>query len=133
MSRIVRALRLAVVPAQLAHELTHLAAAAPWLEEWAVDLGPDAPGSRYAVHANVREGTPALAVAWMHLAPALTGLLGALVAGLAMLVGLLSTTQSPAWLLLSSALACWWAVYTRPSRDDLAGAIQALEEADDGA
>lgn len=125
-------LRLPAVPAQLCHEFAHVLAAAPWAERWEVVVGPTDADVSMDTFVEFDDEAPAWAIAWAHLAPMLTGLLGALVGGLGLVTGTVSGPRSPYELLLWSALAMAWAMYTRPSRADIDGALAALGgEADD--
>jgi len=122
--------RAARAPIEVLHELTHAAVASPWADDWQVVVGPQE--ATLSMHTVVEfdEDTPAWAEALAHLAPFLTGLLGALVAGLMLMAG--HGFGNSGWdLLVYSALGLAWALYTMPSSDDLAGARQALQEADD--
>lgn len=124
--------RAARVPVELLHELTHAAAAAPWATDWQIVVGPgEAELSMHTV-VEFRDDTPAWAEAFAHLAPFVTGLLGALVAGLMLMLGR-GIGGVTGWdLLVYSALGMAWALYTLPSRADLEGARAALEADDDG-
>lgn len=124
-SRAVRA------PVQLLHELAHAAAAAPWAERWRIVIGPrDEIGMETQV--EFRDDAPAWAIAGVYLAPFLSGLLGAGVAGLLLAVGRVEAPATGWQLLVWSALAMAWALYTWPSRSDRAGALAALGGDDDG-
>lgn len=125
--------RAPVVPVQLIHEFAHVAAAAPWAEDWEVVIGPAERDVAMDTFVEFEEDAPRLAVAFAHLAPFVSGLLGALVAGLLMMLGGVSGPRSAWDLLLWSALALAWALFTRPSGHDLEGARAAFEsqEADD--
>lgn len=124
-SRAVRA------PVQLLHELAHAAAAAPWAERWRVVIGPyDGVGMQTQV--EFRDDAPAWAIASVYLAPLLTGLLGAFVAGLLLAIGRVDAPATGWDLLVWSALAMAWVLYTWPSQRDRAGARAALGGDDDG-
>lgn len=125
--------RVPVVPVQLVHELAHVAAAAPWAEDWEVVIGPAERDVAMDTFVEFRPDAPSVAVAFAHLAPLLTGLLGALVAGLLILLGDVSGPTSARDVMLWAALAMAWALYTRPSDHDLDGAVRAFQgsEADD--
>jgi len=126
-----RALRRAsVLPIQLAHEFVHVAAAAPWADEWAVVIAPQE-GDPAMAHIVFDDGTPGLAAAFVHLAPFLAGLVGAIVGG-AVLVAEGITPAGTGDLLLWSAGAMAWVLFAKPSSTDLAGALAALQDADDG-
>jgi hypothetical protein len=112
----------------LAHEFAHVAAAAPWAESWKVVVGREAMDTRV----RFRDDAPEWAMFIAYLAPAMSGLLGALVGGLALATGVVEAPQSTWELLLWSAMAMAWAIYTRPSQTDLAGAMAVLEGDDDG-
>lgn len=124
-SRAVRA------PVQMMHELAHAAAAAPWAERWRIVIGPrDDVGM--VTQVEFRDDAPAWAVAGSYLAPLLSGLLGAAVAGLLLAVGRVDAPATGWDLLVWSALAMAWTLYSWPSRSDLAGAAAALGGDDDG-
>jgi hypothetical protein len=125
-----RALRRAsVLPIQLAHECAHVAAAAPWADEWAVVISQT--GDPAMAHIVFDDETPDVAEAFVHLAPFLAGLVGAIVAG-AVLVAEGITPAGTGDLLLWSAGAMAWVLFAKPSSTDLAGALAALQDADDG-
>lgn len=119
--------RSAAVPVQLLHELAHVAVAAPFAADWEIVVGPTATDT----FVEFRDDAPAWGVALAHLAPLLSGLLGAGIAGLVFLAGGLSGPLTAWDLLLHSTLAMAWTLYTKPSRSDVQGAIRALQGADD--
>jgi hypothetical protein len=96
---------LVMLPAVLAHELTHAGVAAPWAEVRLDRLVPPRLELEYSA------GTPVLVVVVANLAPTLIGLL-ALPVALDLVLG----TSIP---VLTYGLGVW-ALYTLPSADDLA-------------
>jgi len=131
MSRMIRrAWRPLVVPVQLVHEFAHVLAAAPWAEDWEVVIGPTDRDVAMDTFVEFQDDAPSVAIAFAHLAPFLTGLLGALVAGSLLIVGGLSGPSGAYDLLLWSAGAMAWVMYSRPSGHDLEGALRALRESD---
>jgi len=129
---ILQLLRLPLLPAQLLHEVAHVLAAAPWSQHSEVVVGPADSRAAMETIVEFEDDAPRLAIAWTYLAPAITGLVGALIGGYALMVGAVDAPRSVLELLLWSAMTMAWAIYTRPSRSDLAGAVHALEADDDG-
>lgn len=123
--------RMSVLPIQLAHEFVHVAAAAPWADEWEVVIGPQQRDVAMDTFVSFEDDAPDVAVAFAHLAPFLAGLVGAIVAG-AVLVAEGITPTGTGDLLLWSAAAMAWTLFAKPSSTDLAGALAALRGADDG-
>lgn len=119
------------LPIQLAHECAHVLAAAPWAEDWEIVVGPAESDVSMDTFVEWREDAPGWGIALAHLAPLLTGLLGMLVAGLLLASGRLPAPVTAWDLLVWSALAMAWTLYTLPSRRDLVGALEALKEGDD--
>lgn len=118
-----RAVRL---PIHLLHELTHIAAALPWATDWRLVVGPRDSDAPMDVFVEFDEDAPRVGVALTHLAPFLAGLLGALAAVAALELGLVGTPSTPRELLVYSALAMAWALYSLPSAQDRHGAREAL-------
>lgn len=110
-------IQLALWPASVAHELTHLAAGIPWTDEVAgYDVHPLRPNW---VDIDLVEDAPGWARAVVSTAPTLVGISFAGAALVLLLVGggsFPSAAASPGrWLLIGA----WWLVYTTPSRADL--------------
>jgi predicted MFS family arabinose efflux permease len=124
--------RAVCVPIQLAHEFTHVAVAAPWAERWEIVVGPQDADVAMDVFVDFEADAPTWAVVVAHLAPFLAGVLGALIGGLVLAVGGVGIETGAVDLLVWSALAMAWVLYTRPSSHDLEGARAALEGDDDG-
>lgn len=111
------------LPVQLLHELTHIAAAAPWLEDWRLVVGPTDSEDELAVDVAFAEGAPAWGIAVAYLAPMLTGLVGALTVAGSLSVGGLAPPATTLDLALWSAAGLGWFLYTAPSYADVAGAV----------
>jgi len=124
--------RVTVLPIHLLHEFVHVLAAVPWADDWEVVVGPSDRDVSMDTFVEFRDDAPSVAVAFAHLAPFLTGLLGATVAGSLLVVGHVSAPSTTYELLLWSAAAMGWTLYTRPSGHDISGALAALEADDDG-
>lgn len=124
--------RVTTVPIHLLHEFVHVLAAAPWADDWEVVVGPSERDVSMDTFVEFDDDAPSLAVAFAHLAPFLTGSIGAVVAGALLVVGHVSAPRTTYELLLWSAAAMAWALYTRPSGHDIRGALAALEADDDG-
>ena len=123
---IVRPLKLAP---KLLHEGTHLAAAAPWLQDWNIVIGPTGSESELDVYVEFVEDAPAWGIALSYLAPMLTALLGLLTVGGVVLVHGLPLTASGTDLLLWTAAAIGWTLYGLPSRRDIDGALREVRDA----
>lgn len=124
--------RAARVPVEFLHECTHVLWAVPWADQWEIVVGPAESDLSMHTVVDFDDDAPEWAIAASHLAPFVTGLLGALVAGVLMLQGDVEGPVTSWDLLVWSALAMAWVMYTRPSAGDLAGAKAALQDQDQG-
>lgn len=107
----------AVWPASIAHELTHLAVGYPWTQRvTGYDVHPMRPNW---IALDIEDSAPGWAVAITAVAPSLVGVAFAASAVVLLLAGggdFPDAAASPGrWLLI----AAWWFVYTSPSRDDI--------------
>lgn len=110
--------QLALWPASVAHELTHLAAGYVWTEQVSgYDVHPLRPNW---IALDISEAAPGWAVAITAVAPSLVGIAFAASVLVLLTVGGGSfpdaANEPGRWLLISA----WWFVYTSPSGDDLA-------------
>lgn len=110
--------QVALWPASIAHELTHLAVGYPWANRvTGYDVHPLRPNW---IAMDIKDTAPGWAVAIIAVAPSLVGV--AFAASVLILLaigggGFPEAVASPGrWLLI----AAWWFVYTSPSRDDIA-------------
>jgi hypothetical protein len=111
-------------PVRLLHEVTHVAAAIPWADDWAVLIGRD------GAHAHIEwaDGAPDWAAVVSSYAPAAVGGVVALV-----LAAYLALTQQPlpddlvgvAWWATGAAA---WALYAAPTPADQQAATEAMAD-----
>jgi len=111
-------------PAIVLHELTHAVVATPWVKEQSVTVKPRA--AQWDV--TWADGVAAWQVALVALAPFVAGMLAF---GVGMAVWLLNGFTMPTTVIELSSLAVfgmWWAVYVRPSPEDVHLAVYGASE-----
>jgi hypothetical protein len=102
------------LPAKLAHELTHIAAMLPWVEQWRIGIEHSAT----EVEVALDESIPRWAVVIGHLAPFIVGVvLGSVMLLWVALRGLPLPRTVSGWGQLAIAL-CLWTAYSWPSEED---------------
>lgn len=110
--------QLAIWPASIAHELTHLLVGYRWADRVSgYDVHPCRPNY---IELDIKESAPGWAVAIIAAAPVLVGTAFAASALVLLFAGggdFPEASDTPGrWLLI----AAWWFVYTAPSGDDIA-------------
>lgn len=113
------------LPVRLLHELSHLAVALPWADDWQIVVDADDAAARV----SWAEDTPAWGVVLSALAPALLGL-GVALSALAFVL----STGRPLPQSLMDALwwtlgVVGWALYTAPSPADCRSAAEVIRDA----
>jgi hypothetical protein len=135
MARVTTALavltRPAKLPVRLLHEATHIAAAAPWCEDWRLVVGPTDSADELGVDIAWGDGAPWWGVALAFLAPMLLGLVGAACVAVAVVTGGVALPQTTFELALWSAAGLGWVLYSIESPADIAGALVAAKQRGD--
>lgn len=114
------------LPGQLAHELAHVLAGAPWAERMAIVVEPRS-SARVRAHIEWREDVPWYAGAICSLAPLVLATVAALLGAWLWVANDFVAPSSVQELALWAIVGVWWSVFAFPSDGDLAAARAAIE------
>lgn len=123
LARLTRPLKL---PVRVVHELTHIVAATPWLDDWRLVIGPTDSPDELGVDVAFADDAPAWGIALAYVAPLICGLVGLIGVGIGILIDGIPLPQTTYELALWSAAGLGWYLYSIPSSADIHGAISAL-------
>lgn len=108
-------MRWTLLPFSLLHELLHVAAARPWVEQWRVEFGSH---DRPCAQVQFRDDAPLWGIALAHLAPLLASGVIMLATGVALITGLFPALPPRLNLLLWTMLLASIVLLSKPSQAD---------------